>query len=76
MSQPPEIRTHEFMPICAECNDDVPNYEPEYCCEGRINHCPCLGQPLNLPFCSDLCEETYTEKEDITQVLQEGGWMC
>ncbi|GIO33683.1 hypothetical protein J2TS6_48240 [Paenibacillus albilobatus] len=38
---------------CLVCGTDVPDYEPEYCCDGR--ECGCMGLPIEPPLCSSEC---------------------
>lgn len=40
---------------CFVCGVDVPDYEPEYCCDGR--ECGCMGMPIEPPLCSKSCSE-------------------
>jgi hypothetical protein len=48
MSQPSEIFT------CDICDAPVPDWEPEYCCDGH--NCACQGLPINPCLCSEACE--------------------
>lgn len=38
---------------CIICQKPVPDFEPEYCCDGR--DCGCLGQQIQPCVCSDRC---------------------
>lgn len=40
---------------CFVCGTPVPDYEPEYCCDGR--ECGCMGKPIEPPLCSVECAE-------------------
>lgn len=39
---------------CFVCNGPVPDYIPEYCCNGY--ECGCQGMPVEPPICSGRCE--------------------
>jgi hypothetical protein len=43
------------METCMICKKDMPEYKPEYCCNGM--GCGCLGLPIDPPVCSDKCHE-------------------
>ena len=38
---------------CIVCGTDVPDYHPEYCCDGI--DCACRGLPIDPCVCSDKC---------------------
>ena len=38
---------------CIVCNKEVPDYIPEYCCDGLM--CGCRGQPIEPCICSQKC---------------------
>lgn len=38
---------------CIICGKEVPDYEPEYCCNG--DDCCCGGLPVEPPLCSEEC---------------------
>lgn len=40
-------------PTCLICGKPVPDYVPEYCCDGR--DCGCYGRPIHPCVCSDAC---------------------
>lgn len=42
-------------PSCLICGKPVPDYVPEYCCDGR--ECGCFGQPIDPCCCSKECED-------------------
>lgn len=49
---------------CAACGIEIEvydEYEPEYCCDGRM--CGCRGEPINPMFC-DECEEKIFGKQE------------
>lgn len=39
---------------CIICQKPVPDYDPNYCCNGR--ECGCGGQPMDPCVCSIECE--------------------
>ncbi|UVI31195.1 hypothetical protein [Paenibacillus spongiae] len=39
---------------CIECNAEIEDYEPEYCCSGWM--CGCMGLPIDPPLCEE-CEK-------------------
>jgi hypothetical protein len=43
---------------CIVCNTNMPDYEPEYCCNGR--DCACRGLPIEPPICSTECWDVVT----------------
>ncbi len=60
---------------CVVCGEDIPDYEPMYCCDDLNNikfrnKCGCLGKPINPPICSNKCDELflkgYRYKDDKT----------
>lgn len=42
------------MNTCLICHRPVPDYEPQYCCDGR--DCNCMAQPMNPCVCSVECD--------------------
>ena len=56
---------------CATCNKEVEvyddDYEPEYCCAGRMeDQCGCRGLPINPIFC-DECEEKIFGRDQLNE---------
>ena len=47
---------------CLNCDKEMPEYIPEYCCDGR--HCGCMGEPLEPPICSQKCWDELIGKMD------------
>lgn len=43
------------MEKCVVCGKPVPDYKPEYCCDGR--ECGCRGLPIEPCLCSYECGE-------------------
>ena len=39
---------------CLICEKPVPDYIPEFCCDGP--DCACYGRPIHPCVCSDECE--------------------
>ena len=31
--------------------------EAEYCCQGLVNQCGCMGMPIDPPVCIKCCED-------------------
>lgn len=42
------------METCLICGKPVPDYEPEFCCDG--SECACRGIPINPCVCSKKCD--------------------
>jgi len=42
-----------IVDACIVCGKPVPDYIPEYCCDGR--ECNCRGLPIEPPVCSYIC---------------------
>ena len=40
---------------CFTCKKKMPDFEPQYCCDGR--ECGCHGMPIEPPICSAECWE-------------------
>ena len=38
---------------CIVCGKEMSDYEPQYCCDGKM--CGCLGRPVEPPVCSEKC---------------------
>ena len=38
---------------CETCGVPIDDYEPRYCCDGRM--CGCRGEPIDPPLCSGEC---------------------
>ena len=51
-----EDMTIEPIHKCVICKKDVPDYKPEYCCNGDA--CGCFGMPIEPPVCSRECWDT------------------
>jgi hypothetical protein len=45
---------------CEICGEPLPDYKPEYCCNGR--DCACMGLPVDPPWC-DKCWNKIINKE-------------
>ncbi len=41
--------------LCLLCEKPIPDYEPEYCCNGF--ECNCHGVAMNPPVCSSVCDK-------------------
>jgi hypothetical protein len=39
--------------FCFICKRSMPDWEPQYCCNGR--DCGCYGYPIEPPICSKEC---------------------
>lgn len=48
------------MDTCIVCGTPVPDYKPEYCCDGR--ECGCMGKPIEPPICSGECFDALFDK--------------
>jgi hypothetical protein len=44
---------NKYIWKCEICGADMPDYEPEYCCDGTM--CGCMGMPISPPVCSNEC---------------------
>lgn len=52
---------------CIVCDKEVPDYIPEYCCNGL--ECNCHGQPIEPPVCSEDCwNKLLSMGKDIKEV--------
>lgn len=49
------IEDNKVIFQCIICGKVVPDYKPEYCCNG--NDCCCGGLPIEPPLCSKECSE-------------------
>ena len=47
--------TEDGIAKCIVCGLPVPDYKPEFCCDGH--ECGCYGLPIEPPICSILCDE-------------------
>ena len=48
-----------MIDTCYVCGKPVPDYEPQWCCNG--SQCGCRGLPVEPPFCSGECEKKAME---------------
>ena len=48
-------RVAEVINKCLICGKPVPDYEPDYCCDGYM--CGCQGMPMTPCCCSMKCED-------------------
>ena len=46
---------------CWQCGKDL-DYKIQGCCSGR--DCGCMGMPVDLPVCSNECEEAWKKDRD------------
>lgn len=46
---------HRHGYFCFVCKREMPDFKPQYCCDGR--ECGCYGQPIEPPICSIECWE-------------------
>lgn len=46
---------HRHGYFCWCCKKKMPDWKPQYCCNGR--ECGCMGQPIEPPLCSAECWE-------------------
>jgi hypothetical protein len=48
--------------VCELCGTPIPDYKPEYCCDGK--DCGCQGQPIEPPWCDKCWDEVMGIKEN------------
>lgn len=57
---------------CEQCGKPVPDYEPQFCCNGQ--DCGCLGLPIEPCLCDDcwnnLFNSTITNKGEINNGIR------
>ena len=63
---------------CEACGKPLPDYKPEYCCDGR--DCGCYGLPIHPPVCNEECFEQMVSNRfnsdlDIPQQESDNGDM-
>ena len=46
---------------CEVCGERVPDYRPEYCCNGR--DCACQGRPIEQCICDECLDEISGKEE-------------
>jgi hypothetical protein len=49
---------------CIVCNRPVPDYEPQFCCNGH--DCGCRGMPTEPCICSNECWDKMINKAEQT----------
>lgn len=53
---------------CEACGKEIEvpeEYDPEYCCHGRMEDaCGCMGRPINPMFCDDCEVKIFGRRED------------
>ena len=54
----------EIEKVCMICKKEVPDYEPEYCCNGQ--ECGCYGEPLMPCICSEKCKDVLLARCGVT----------
>ena len=47
---------------CTICGEPLPDYKPEYCCNGV--DCGCMGLPINPPWCDKCWDKIMKEKTE------------
>jgi len=57
------------MEQCIVCHKPVPEYVPQYCCNGQ--DCLCKGLPIEPPICSDKCWDKFTSGREEKIVREE-----
>ena len=57
------------MEQCMICGKDIPDYKPQFCCDGF--ECGCMSMPIEPPICYE-CYNKLPNKQKIKETIRVG----